>query len=88
MAIILEGEISEKQLPQRIVLINIRQLLVLDELQNEKPVSLNHLHRAIISFRAAGLCLDCGNLTVAPSEPFYHVSRTAVGTVVHGLILK
>lgn len=49
MAIILEGEISEKQLPQRIVLKNIRQLLVLDELQNEKPVSLNRLHRAIIS---------------------------------------
>lgn len=49
MVIILEGEISEKQLLQRIALKNIRQLLVLDEPQNEKAISLNHLDRAIIS---------------------------------------
>lgn len=49
MAIILGEEISEKQLQQRIVLKNVRQLLVLDELQNGKAISLNRLHRAAIS---------------------------------------
>lgn len=49
MAIILEEEISEKQLQQRIVLKNVRQLLVLDELQKEKAISLSHLHQAVIS---------------------------------------
>lgn len=55
MGIILDGGNKWKTFTTESCIEKLKQLLVLDELQNEKAIYLNHLCRAITSMQAGGL---------------------------------